>query len=91
MIIDLFLTKRRINNNKTILLINNIIYFAYSIVVLFANYVFYMPAYPFMRNARIGLMIIVFIVSFIIINSSYFLHLFLVKKINEEKIKKINK
>ena len=88
MIIDLVLTKRKINNNKNILVINNIIYFLYSVIVLLANYVFLMPAYPFMKNAGIVLMVLIFVVSFILINGSYYLHLFLIKIINEEKIRK---
>ena len=91
MIIDLILTKRRINkNNKNILLIINIIYILYSIVVLFANYVFLKPAYPFMKNSGIGLILVIFIISFILINACYFLHLFLVQKINNEKLKKFS-
>ena len=84
MLIDLFLTKRKIEN-KRILLIINIIYLCYSIVVLVTNYIFFMPAYPFMKNAGVELMILIFIISLILINSCYFLHLFLVLKLNNEK------
>ena len=47
MLIDLILTKRGIckKNNKIILIIN-VIYFSYSIIVILAKYVFFMPAYP---------------------------------------------
>ena len=92
MISDLFFTKRKIEN-KGILGIINFIYFCYSIVVLITNYVFFKPAYQFMKNAGPGFILLIFIISFILINSCYFLHLFLVLKINQEKkiyLKKIS-
>ena len=88
---DLIMTKREseTKNNK-ILLIINFIYLCYSIVVLLANYVFWMPAYPFMKNAGVGIMVFIFIFSFVLVNGCYYLHLFLVKLINGKKgIKKI--
>ena len=84
MLYDLITTKREIEN-KNILLIINGIYFCYSIVVLCANYVLFMPAYPFMKNAGVGLMIGIFVGSFILVNSCYYLHLFLVKLIHGQK------
>jgi hypothetical protein len=77
MVIDLIFTERKIENknwNNKILLVINLIYFCYSIVVLCANYVFFMPAYPFMENAGAGLMILIFGISFILINSCFYLH-----------------
>ena len=87
MAIDLILNERKIekNRNNKILLVINLIYFCYSIVVLCANYVFFMPAYPFMENAGAGLMALIFVVSFILINSCFYLHLFLVRKLYGEK------
>ena len=87
MAIDLILNERKIekNRNNKILLVINLIYFCYSIVVLCANYVFFMPAYPFMENAGAGLMILIFVASFILINSCFYLHLFLVRKLYGEK------
>ena len=88
MAIDLIFTGRKIENknrNNKILLVINVIYLCYSIVVLCANYVFFMPAYPFMENAGVGLMILIFVVSFILINSCFYLHLFFVRKLNGEK------
>ena len=87
MIIDLIFTKRKIIlKNHKILFKINLIFFCYSIVVLISNYIFLMPAYPFMKNAGIGLMIFIFIISFALINICYYIHLFLVNKINKEKI-----
>ena len=87
MVIDLILNERKIEKNKNnkILLVINLIYFCYSIVVLCANYVFFMPAYPFMENAGAGLMILIFVISFVLINSCFYIHLFLVRKLYGEK------
>ena len=89
MMTDLIMTKRESeNNNKIILLIINFIYLCYSIVVLLSNYVFLMPAYPFMKNAGVGLMIFIFVFSFILINCCYYLHLFLIRLLNGRKLTK---
>ena len=87
MAIDLILNERKIekNRNNKILLVINLIYFCYSIVVLCANYVFFMPAYPFMENAGAGLMILIFGISFILINSCFYIHLFFVRNLYGEK------
>jgi len=83
MLIDLFCTKRKLVKNKTLIFIINVIFFWYCVVVLFTNYVLFKPAYPFMKDAGVILMVIVFIVSLILVNFSYYLHIFLVKIINK--------
>ena len=89
MVTDLIMTKREIEKkNNKIFLIINFIYLCYSVVVLLANYVFLMPAYPFMKNAGVGLMVLIFVFSLILLNGSYFLHLFLVRLINDKKANK---
>ena len=92
MIIDLICTKRKLIKNKTLSLIINFIFFNYCVVVLYTNYVLFKPAYPFMKDAGIITMVLVFIISFLLINLSYYIHIFLVKMINKEneiRIKKV--
>ena len=92
LIIDLLCTKRKMSNNKTLSLIINFIFFWYCVAVLSSNYIFFMPAYPFMKDAGILLMVIIFIISLALINFCHYLHIFLVRKINRDyeiSIKKI--
>ena len=84
MLIDLFCTERKLVKNKSLIFIINVIFFWYCVVVLFTNYVLFKPAYPFMKDAGVILMVIVFIISLVLVNFSYYLHLFLVKLINKE-------
>ena len=83
-VIDLFCTKRKLVENKILLFIINLIFCCYCVVVLWTNYVLLKPAYPFMKNAGINVMILTFIISLIIINSCYYLHLNIVKIINKD-------
>ena len=89
-VIDLFGTKRKLVENKILLFIINFIFFCYCIVVLWTNYVLLRPAYPFMKDAGIIVMLIAFIISLFFVNLCYYLHLYLVKIINkdDEKIQK---
>ena len=89
-VIDLFCTKRKLVENKILLFIINFIFFCYCIVVLWTNYVLLRPAYPFMKDAGIIVMLIAFIISLFFVNLCYYLHLYLVKIINkdDEKIQK---
>jgi len=89
-VIDLFCTKRKLVENKILLFIINLIFFCYCIVVLWTNYVLLRPAYPFMKDAGIIVMLIAFIISLFFVNLCYYLHLYLVKIINkdDEKIQK---
>ena len=89
-VVDLFCTKRKLVENKILLFIINFIFFCYCIVVLWTNYVFLRPAYPFMKDAGIIVMLIAFIISLFFVNLCYYLHLYLVKIINkdDEKIQK---
>ena len=89
-VIDLFGTKRKLVENKILLFIINFIFFCYCIVVLWTNYVLLRPAYPFMKDAGIIVMLIAFIISLFFVNLCYYLHLYLVKLINkdDEKIQK---
>ena len=89
-VVDLFCTKRKLVENKILLFIINFIFFCYCIVVLWTNYVLLRPAYPFMKNAGIIVMLIAFIISLFFVNLCYYLHLYLVKIINkdDEKIQK---
>ena len=82
MIIDLLCSKRKYIKNKALSFIINLIFFWYCVVVLCTNYVYFMPAYSFMKDA--GVMVITFIFSLFLVNASYYLHLFLVKIINKE-------
>ena len=88
--VDLFCTKRKLVENKILLFIINFIFFCYCIVVLWTNYVLLRPAYPFMKDAGIIVMLIAFIISLFFVNLCYYLHLYLVKIINkdDEKIQK---
>ena len=83
-VIDLFCTKRKLVENQILLFIINFIFCCYCVVVLWTNYVLLRPAYPFMKNAGINIIFLTFIISFIIINSCYYLHLYLVKIINKD-------
>ena len=89
-VVDLFCTKRKLVENKILLFIINFIFFCYCIVVLWTNYVLLRPAYPFMKDAGIIVMLIAFIISLFFVNLCYYLHLYLVKIINkdDEKIQK---
>ena len=89
-VVDLFCTKRKLLENKILLFIINFIFFCYCIVVLWTNYVLLRPAYPFMKDAGIIVMLIAFIISLFFVNLCYYLHLYLVKIINkdDEKIQK---
>jgi hypothetical protein len=89
-VVDLFSTKRKLVENKILLFIINFIFFCYCIVVLWTNYVLLRPAYPFMKDAGIIVMLIAFIISLFFVNLCYYLHLYLVKIINkdDEKIQK---
>ena len=89
-VVDLFCTKRKLVENKILLFIINFIFFCYCIVVLWTNYVLLKPAYPFMKDAGIIVMLIAFIISLFFVNLCYYLHLYLVKIINkdDEKIQK---
>jgi len=89
-VVDLFCTKRKLVENKILLFIINFIFFCYCIVVLWTNYVLLRPAYPFMKDAGIIVMVIAFIISLFFVNLCYYLHLYLVKIINkdDEKIQK---
>ena len=92
LLIDLLCVKRKLEKNKTLSLIINFIFFWYCVVVLCSNYVFFIPAYPFMKDAGVMTMVIIFIISLALINFSHYLHLFLVRKINRDdeiSIKKI--
>ena len=84
LLIDLFCTKRKLEKSKTLSLIINFIFFWYCVIVLTSNYVFFIPAYPFMKDAGVMTMVIIFIISIAMIYFSYYLHLFLVKKINKD-------
>ena len=84
MLFDLFCTKRKIVKNKTLPVIINFIFFWYCVVVLCTNYIYFRPAYPFMKDAGVLLMVATFIISLALVNISYYLHLFLVGKINKE-------
>ena len=84
MLFDLFCTKRKIVKNKTLPVIINFIFFWYCVVVLCTNYIYFRPAYPFMKDAGVLLMVATFIISLALVNFSYYLHLFLVGKINKE-------
>ena len=85
MIIDLLCSKRKYIENKALSFIINLIFFWYCVVVLCTNYVYFMPAYPFMKDAGVMVMVITFIFSLFLVNASYYLHLFLVKIINKEE------
>ena len=89
-VVDLFCTKRKLVENKILLFIINFIFFCYCIVVLWTNYVLLRPAYPFVKEAGIIVMLIAFIISLFFVNLCYYLHLYLVKIINkdDEKIQK---
>ena len=89
-VVDLFCTKRKLVENKILLFIINFIFFCYCIVVLWTNYVLLRPAYPFMKDAGIIVMLIAFIISLFFVNLCYYLHLYLVRVINkdDEKIQK---
>ena len=89
-VVDLFCTKRKLVENKILLFIINFIFFCYCIAVLWTNYVLLRPAYPFMKDAGIIVMLIAFIISLFFVNLCYYLHLYLVKIINkdDEKIQK---
>ena len=89
-VVDLFCTKRKLVENKILLFIINFIFFCYCIVVLWTNYVLLRPAYPFMKDAGIFVMVFAFIISLFFVNLCYYLHLYLVKIINkdDEKIQK---
>ena len=84
MLFDLFCTKRKFVKNKTLSFIINFIFFWYCVVVLCTNYIYFKPAYPFMKDAGVMLMVCTFIISLVLVNLSYYLHLFLVRKINKE-------
>ena len=84
MMYDLICIKRKYVKSNTLSLIINFIFFWYCVVVLCTNYIYFMPAYPFMKNAGVILMVIVFVASLALVNLSYYLHLYLVKKINGE-------
>ena len=83
-VVDLFCTKRKLVENKILLFIINFIFFCYCIVVLWTNYVLLRPAYPFMKDAGIIVMLIAFIISLFFVNLCYYLHLYLVKIINKD-------
>ena len=89
-VIDLFCTKRKLVENKILLFIINFIFFCYCVVVLWTNYVLLRPAYPFMKDAGIFVMVFAFIISLFFINFCYYLHLYLVKmnNIDDEMIEK---
>ena len=92
MILDLICSKRKLVKNKTLIFIINFIFFWYCVVVLCTNYVLFRPAYPFMKDAGVILMVVIFIISLTLVNLSYYLHLLLVKIMNiehEETLKKI--
>ena len=92
MILDLICSKRKLVKNKTLIFIINFIFFWYCVVVLCTNYVLFRPAYPFMKDAGVILMVAIFIISLTLVNLSYYLHLLLVKIMNiehEETLKKI--
>ena len=83
MLFDLFCAKRKLIKNKTLSFIINFIFFWYCVVVLCTNYVYFMPAYPFMKDAGVMLMVTTFIFSLALINLCHYLHLYLVKIINK--------
>jgi hypothetical protein len=85
MICDLICIGRKYVKHNSLSLIINFIFFWYCVVVLYTNYVNFKPAYPFMKDAGVILMAIVFIISLVLINLSYYLQLFLVKMINNNK------
>ena len=85
LIFDLICTRRKYVKSNALSLIINFIFFWYCVVVLYTNYVNFKPAYPFMKDAGVILMVIVFIISLVLINLSYYLQLFLVKMINNNK------
>ena len=92
LIIDLLCTKRKVSNSKTLSLIINFIFFSYGVTILSSTYIFNMPAYPFMKDAGVSLIVIVFIMSLALINLCHYFHIFLVRKINRDyeiSIKKI--
>ena len=90
MILDLFFSERKVDLNKKNLKIINFIFMCYSVVVLITNYVLIAPAYPFMKDASATLIVAVFVLSFAILNGSYFIHIFLIRKINKTENKKLN-
>ena len=84
MIYDLICTKRKYVKNNTLSFTINFIFFWYCIAVLSSNYIFFIPAYPFMKDAGVIIMSIVFVASLASVNLSYYCHLYLVKKINKD-------